>query len=97
MPKPTPRDRTNFPKPKGKFAFLTQAYINEHYIQITPFQSLQLRGLLPKGIYYHQITKGGLVQFNWTLLQSYLLEGSTSTPEHQKLLSEYMETLPQSA
>ncbi len=97
MSKPAPRDRTNFSQPKGKFTFLTEAYIKEHYIQLTPFQSLQLRGLLPKGIYWMQITKGGLVQWSWTLLQSYLLEESTSTPEHQKLLSEYMETLPQSA
>ena len=97
MPKPAPRDRINFTKPKGKFAFLTEAYIKENYIQITPFQSLQLREILPRGIYYHQITKGGLVQWNWTLLQSYLLEESTSTNEHQKLLAEYMDTLPKSA
>ena len=95
MPKIAPRDRTNFPKPKGKFTFLTEAYIKEHYIQLTPFQSLQLRGLLPKGIYYHQLTKGGLIQWNWTLLQSYLLNGDC--PAHQALVEEYMSTLPQVA
>ena len=94
MSKTAKRDRINFTTPKGKFAFLTEAYIKENYIQLTPFQFSQLRGMLPKGIYYHQITKGGLVQWNWTLLQSYLLEQSTSTTVHHALLSEYMATIP---
>jgi hypothetical protein len=96
MPKIAPRDRTNFRQPKGKFTFLTEAYIKENYIQLTPFQSLQLRGLLLKGIYYYQLTKGGLVQWNWTLLQSYLTHGLDS-PITQALVEEYMSTLPQAA
>jgi hypothetical protein len=96
MPKVAPRDRTNFSKPKGKFAFLTEAYIKENYIQITPFQSRQLRAKLPKGIYWLQIEKGGLVQWNWTLLNSYLTHGLDS-PTTTALVEEYMATLPQSA
>ena len=97
MPKTAPRDRTNFPKPKAKFTFVTEAYFKENYVQITPYQSLKLRGILPRGIYWLQLAEGGLVQWNLDLVRSYLLEGSTSTPEHQKLLAEYMDTLPQSA
>jgi hypothetical protein len=96
MPKIAPRDRTNFPQPKGKFAFLTEAYIKENYIQITPFQSRQLRAKLPKGIYWLQIEKGGLVQWNWTLLNSCLTHGLDS-PITTALVEEYMATLPQSA
>jgi hypothetical protein len=95
MPKPAPRDRTNFPQPKGKFTFLTEAYITEHYVQLTPYQSRQLRAKLPKGIYWLQIEKGGLVQWSWTLLQSYLLTGDS--PETRALVEEYMSTIPQAA
>jgi hypothetical protein len=95
MPKIAPRDRTNFPQPKGKFAFLTEAYIHENYIQLTPFQSRQLRAKLPAKIYWLQLEKGGLVQWNWTLLQSYLL--NDDCPAHQALVEEYMSTLPQVA
>jgi hypothetical protein len=96
MPKPAPRDRTNFSKPKGKFAFLTEAYIKENYIQVTPFQSAQLRAKLPKGIYWLQIESRGLIQWNWTLLQSYLIHGAES-PETLALVEEYIATLPQAA
>jgi hypothetical protein len=97
MSRPDLPDRVNFPHPKGKFAFLTEAFIREHYIQLTNHQSRYLRAVLPKGFYWLQTVKGGLIQWNWTLLQSYLLEEGTSAPSHQKLLEEYMSTLPQSA
>jgi hypothetical protein len=96
MPKVAPRDRTNFSKPKGKFAFLTEAYIKENYIQITPFQSRQLRAKLSLGIYWLQLESRGLIQWNWTLLQSYLLHGADS-PITQALVEEYIATLPQAA
>ena len=96
MPKPAPSDRTNFKQPKGKFTFLTEGYIRENYLQLTQFQSTQFRATLPKGIYWLQTVKGGLIQWNWTLLQSYLLTGAES-PETLALVEEYMSTLPQSA
>jgi hypothetical protein len=95
MPKTAPRDRTNFRQPKGKFTYLTEAYITENYVQLTPYQSRQLRAKLPKGIYWLQIEKGGLVQWCWCLLQSYLLNGDC--PAHQALVEEYISTLPQVA
>ena len=96
MPKIAPRDRTNFRQPKGKFTYLTEAYIAEHHVQLTPYQSRQLRAKLPKGIYWLQIEKGGLVQWNWCLLNSYLTHGLES-PITTALVEEYMATLPQSA
>jgi hypothetical protein len=97
MSKPVPRDRVNFSHPRGKFAFLTEAYIREHYLQLTPHQSRDLRAALPRGIYWLQTVKGGLIHWNWSLLQSYLLDGCTSTPSHRELVEEYVSTLPQSA
>jgi hypothetical protein len=94
MPKTAPPDRTNFPQPKGKFAFLTEAYIHAHYLQFTPFQSRQWRANLPKGIYWLQDCK--MIQWNWTLLQSNLLNGADS-PITTALVEEYMATLPQAA
>jgi hypothetical protein len=94
MPKTPPPDRVNFPRPKGKHAFLTEPYIHAHYLQFTPFQSRQWRAKLPKGIYWLQDCK--MVQWNWTLLQSYLIHGLESDT-HKALVEEYMSTLPQSA
>ena len=89
-----PKDRTNFTA-KGRFQFMTEAFIRENYIQFTSFQSKSLRSKLPKGIYWLQITKGGLIQWNWALLQDYLINGDR--PEHQSLVEEYMVTLPKTA
>jgi hypothetical protein len=63
MRKATPRDRTNFVA-KGRFQFMTEAFIRENYIQFTPFQSSHLRKILPKGIAWVQIVKGGIVHWN---------------------------------
>lgn len=74
---------------------MTEAFICENYIQFTSYQSASLRKRLPRGIYWLQITKGGLIQWNWTLLQSYLLNGDC--PHQQLLVDEYLATLPQTA
>jgi hypothetical protein len=89
MRKATPRDRTNFVA-KGRFQFMTEAFIRENYIQFTPFQSSHLRGILPKGIFWIQIMKGGLIQWNWTLLQDYLCNEKID----QSLVDEFLDTLP---
>lgn len=90
------RDRTNFPVPNNKFRFVTEAYIQENYLQLTPHQSSQLRSRLPRSIYWMQITDRGLVHWNWILLHSYLLWGADSS-KHQALLEEYMANLPQTS
>jgi hypothetical protein len=76
-----------------KFKFMTERSIRAEKYELTKWQSVQLRRKLPRGLYWLQIERGGLVQFNWTLLQSYLLNGADSA-EHQALLEEYIETLP---
>ena len=75
----------------NKFRFLTERSIKQEKLELTRFQSAQLRAKLPKGIYWLQIAKAGLVQWNWTLLQDYLVNGDR--PEHQALVEEYMATL----
>jgi hypothetical protein len=89
-----PKDNTNFVA-KGRFQFMTEAFIRENYIQFTSFQSKSLRSKLPRGIYWLQITSGGIIQWNWTILQDYLINGDR--PEHQALVEEYLATLPKAA
>jgi hypothetical protein len=83
-------------KNSDKFKFFTERSLKEEKYDMTRFQSAHLRKELPKGIYWIQIVKGGLIQWNWTLLQSYLLNGS-DCPSHQALVEEYMATLPKAA
>jgi hypothetical protein len=78
-----------------KFRFITERSLKQEKYELTRWQSAQLRAKLPRGIYWLQIEKGGLIQWNWTLLQSYLLNGDC--PAHQALVEEYMSTLPQAA
>lgn len=84
------------PNNPDKFKFLTERSLKQEKFEMTRFQSAQLRASLPKGIYWLQIVKGGLIQWNWTLLQSYLLNGS-DCPSHQALVEEYISTLPKAA
>ena len=79
----------------NKFVFKTEKSIRENHIEITKWQSADLRRKLPRGIFWIQIERGGLVQFNWILLSSYLSHGLDS-PITQKLIEEYTATLPQS-
>ena len=81
--------------PIDKFRFLTERSIKQDKIELTRFQSAQLRAKLPKGIYWLQIADKGLIQWNWTLLQDYLVNGDR--PEHQALVEEYIATLPKAA
>lgn len=74
---------------------MTERSIKQDKLELTRFQSAQLRAKLPKGIYWLQIASGGLIQWNWTLLQDYLFNGDR--PEHQALIEEYMATLPKTA
>jgi hypothetical protein len=92
MAKTTPRDRTNFIA-KGRFQFMTEAFIRENYIQFTPFQSSHLRKILPKGIAWVQIVKGGIVHWNWIILNDYICNGKIN----QSLVDEYLSTLPKAS
>lgn len=79
-----------------KFKFFTERSLREEKFEMTRFQSASLRKILPKGIYYIQIVQGGLIQWNWCLLNSYLLNG-LDCPSHQALVEEYIATLPKAA
>lgn len=89
------KDRLNFEAPVGNFPFLTEAFIKKNHIQLTPHQSLKLREKLPKGVYWIQFVERGLIQWNWTLLQDYLIRGDR--PEHQALVEAYLKSLPTAA
>ncbi len=78
-----------------KFKFHTERSLKQEKFELTSFQSVKLRASLPKGIYWLQIVKGGLIQWNWTLLQDYLINGDC--PSHRALVEEYMSTLPTAA
>jgi hypothetical protein len=75
-----------------KFKFITERSIKTGKYELTRWQSAQLRRKLQKGLYWLQIEKGGLIQWNWTLLHHYLLNGNTE--QHQALVEEYITTLP---
>lgn len=78
-----------------RFRFMTEKTIREEKFEMTRFQSGDLRRKLPKGIYWCQLSKGSLIMWNWTLLQSYLLNGDC--PAQDTLVDEYMATLQQAA
>jgi hypothetical protein len=78
-----------------KFRFLTERSIRREKIELTKWQSAQLRSKLPKSIYWIQIEARGQISWNYTLLQHYLLNGDC--PSHRGLVDEYMSTLPQAA
>ncbi|MCY7336959.1 MAG: hypothetical protein LH613_12220 [Chamaesiphon sp.] len=75
-----------------KFKFFTERSLKEKKIELTRWQSAQLRAKLPRGLYWLQIAKKGLIQWNWTLLQDYLINGK-DRPEHQALIEEFLATL----
>jgi hypothetical protein len=79
-----------------KFKFMTERSIRQEKFELTRWQSAQLRAKLSKGIFWIQLEKGGLIHWNVTLLQSYLLNGLES-PITQALVEEYVSTLPQVA
>jgi hypothetical protein len=86
------KDRLDFDTPTGKFQFLTESYIKKNYLQLTPHQSIKLREKLQRGIYWVQIAPGGLIHWNWALLQDYVTRGDR--PEHNELVESYLQSLP---
>jgi hypothetical protein len=79
-----------------KFKFMTEKSIRAEKYEMTRWQSAQLRAKLPRGVFWTQIERGGIIHWNYTLLQSYLLNGADS-PETLALIEEYVSTLPTAA
>jgi hypothetical protein len=86
----TPKNRP----PRNNFRFITERSLRQDSIEITRWQSANLRSKLPKGIYWLQPT-GRVILWNWVLLQDYLVNGDRA--EHQALVEEYLASLTQSA
>ena len=78
--------------PRDKFKFIFEKEIRRDLLDLTVPQSIHLREILPKGTYWVQLFKRGLIAWNYTLLSSYLRNGMDS-PEHQALLAEYEASL----
>jgi hypothetical protein len=79
-----------------KFRFITERSIKAEKYELTKWQSADLRRKLQKGIFWSQIERGGLIQWNWVLLQSYILNGLDS-PQTIGLIEEYISTLPKAS
>lgn len=84
------------PQECDKFKLMTQRSIKKYKADLTDWQFNNLRTKLPRGIYWFQIEKRGLIHWNWTILQSYLVHGAES-PITLALQEEYMATLPKAA
>jgi hypothetical protein len=82
-------------KLKTTFVFKTERTIRAEHLELTKWQSADLRRKLARGIYWIQIERGGLIQWNVPLLLDFLLNGDR--PEHQDLLSAYLAQLPTAA
>jgi hypothetical protein len=82
--------------PKNRtFKYVSEAVIRRDFIDLSPWQSIELRAKLPKSIYWIQPSERGKIHWNWVLLQDYLVNGDR--PEHQALVEEYLSTLPTAA
>ncbi len=87
--------KTSAPKKTRIFKFISESAIRKDYIDLSPWQSIELRAKLPKSIYWIQPTERGKIHWNIDLLQSYLINGDCA--QHQALVDEFLATLPQSA
>jgi hypothetical protein len=83
------------PQKSRTFKYISEAAIRRDFIDLSPWQSIELRAKLPKKIYWIQPSERGKIHWNWTLLQSYLLNGDCQS--HRDLVDEYMSTLPTAA
>ena len=77
------------------FKFVSEAEFRRDYYSLSRWEFDQLREKLQKFTYWIQPTERGKIHWNRDLLIDYLSNGDR--PEHQKLLEEYISTLPQAA
>ena len=87
--------KTSVPKKTRIFKFVSESTIRKDYIDLSPWQSIELRAKLPKFLYWIQPTERGKIIWNIDLLQSFLLQGDC--PQHQALVDEFLATIPQAA
>lgn len=77
------------------FKFVSESTIRKDYIDLSPWQSIELRAKLQKSVYWIQPSPRGKIMWNIECLQSYLLQGDC--PQHQALVDEFLATIPQAA
>jgi hypothetical protein len=68
------------------------ATILEKRLNILKNQRVELQRQLPTPLYWWQFPGGRKIFWNWVLVQDYLLHGDT--PDHQRLVEAYLQTLP---
>jgi hypothetical protein len=66
----------------------------EQYLDIRKSQRATLQTQLASPLYWYQFPGGRKIFWNWVLVRDYLLNGG-DRPEHQRLIEEYLATLPQ--
>lgn len=88
-------DKSNDPILIEKFIFIGSEKL-ETYLDVQKNQRQRLKSELPEGLYWFQYgNKGGKLFWNWHLVRDYLLNGGDRTTEqHQKLVEEFLQTLP---
>ena len=87
--------KTSSPKKTRIFKYVSEAVIRKDYIDLSSWQSIELRAKLPKNTYWIQPSERGKIHWNIDLLQSYLLNGHCD--QHQALVDEFLATIPRSA
>jgi hypothetical protein len=88
--------KTSAPKKTRIFKFVSESTIRKDYIDLSPWQSIELRTKLAKNLYWIQPSPRGKIHWCAELLMSYLLNG-LDCPQHQALVDEFVSTLPQAA
>jgi hypothetical protein len=81
---------------KFKFKFYSQRSIRADHADLTTWQFARIRSKTQKGVVWQQLEKGGVVMWNWTVLQSILAHGLES-PITASLVEEYIASLPTAA
>ncbi len=87
--------KTSASKKTRIFKYVSESTIRKDYIDLSPWQSIELRAKLQKSVYWIQPTERGKIHWNIDLLQSYLVNGDC--PQHKALVDEFLATIPTAA
>lgn len=85
-------DKSSDPVLIEKFIWIGSKKL-ETYLDIGKNQRVTIREELPAGLYWTKV--GRKIFWNWYLVRDWFLNGGDrTTPEHQQLVEEYIQTLP---
>ncbi|MBW4552604.1 MAG: hypothetical protein KME35_16075 [Aphanocapsa sp. GSE-SYN-MK-11-07L] len=74
-----------------QFPFVGSAVL-EARLDLRKTQRVELQRQLPSPLYWWKFPGGRKIFWNWLLVQDFLLNGDV--PAHQRLVEEYLATLP---